>query len=63
MTKPKALSDYELEYVGECLKHQWPWYPNKWHLIAGLYAMAVERNALLKEKGEAKAVNTSVYGC
>jgi hypothetical protein len=63
MTKPAALTDFEMEYVKKCLDKQYQWFPNKLHLVAGLYAMACERNELLKEKAGAQAVNKSVYGC
>ena len=50
MDKPAALSDEQLKYCEDCLRHRWPWTPHKYGLIASLVAMARERNTLLAEK-------------
>ena len=48
--KPAALTDEQLDYVEKCLRNQWPWFPNKHHLIASLAAMARERNEMLAKQ-------------
>lgn len=57
MSKPAALTDDEMKYVELCLRKRWGFFENKLNLIAGLYAMAVERNTLLAEKAAAKTVH------
>ena len=63
MSKPAALNDDEMKYIELCLRNHWPFLENKHRLVAGLYAMAAERNALLAEKArEATTAVNQVYG-